>query len=236
MQIKNGKPKINEMNIKNIWNDPVWSKVISSIILLMMASGYALIKSYLDNVSFIDVIQTFGGVQIKLWLIVLIVVILLVGYGIYSKFFDNRHFRYDSHTYNNDKELYDNFTKDLPPDGSIYFLRTNNFAGFSFHLSSLDELKHFYYKYSNDPRIEFFHPELEQMRKQLMADIDKFDDLICINTFPGVRDDLQIVPPEWEEENPKRFWAVVDSIHAAAKQVCTDYDEFVKLGRRLIRL
>ena len=224
------------MIIKKIWNDPVWSKVSSSIILLMMASGYALIRSYLDKVDFIDVIMTFGNVPIRLWLIALILVIISVGYGLYSKSFYAKPFRYDSHTYNNDKELYDNLTKDLTPDGSIYFLRTNNFAGFPFHLSSLNELEHFYHKYSNDPRIEFFHPEIEQGRKNLMSSIDHFGNLICTYTFHGCRDYLQTVQPEWEEEKPDHFWKVVNDIHAAANQVCIDYDELVKLGRRLIKL
>lgn len=224
------------MYIKRVWNDPVWSKVISSIILLILTSVCAIIKSYVDNTGIVDVVLSVGWKQIKLWHIVLVVVICLIGYGLYSKHKRSKQFRYDQHSYNSDKELYDSILKDLTPNGSIYFLRTNNFAGFSFHLSSLDELEDFYQKYSNDPRFEFFHPEIEQKRKTLMADIGHFEDVICINTFPGNRDDLQTVPPEWEEKDPRRFREVVNSIHAAAQQVCIDYDDFVKFGKREIKI
>ena len=224
------------MDLKRVWNDPVWSKVISSIILLILASVYAIIKSHVDNLGLFDVVVSVGREQIKLWYIVLVVVIGLIGYGLFSKRKRSQQFRYDQHSYNSDKELYDSILRDLTPNGSIHFLRTNNFAGFSFHLSSLDELEDFYHKYSNDPRFEFFHPEVEQRRKSLMTDIGLFEDIICINTFPGNRDDLQTVPPEWEEKDPKHFRTVVNSINAAAQQVCNDYDDFVRFGKREIKL
>ena len=227
---------ISIMGIKRVWNDPVWSKVISSIIILILTSVCAIVKSYVDNTGIIDVVLSVGWKQIKLWHIVLVVVICLIGYGLYSKHKLSKQFRYDQHSYNSDKELYDSILKDLTPNGSIYFLRTNNFAGFSFHLSSLDELEDFYHKYSSDPRFEFFHPDIEKKLRTLLSDIDHFEDVICVNTFPGNRDDLQFVPPEWEEKDPKHFWKVVNSIHAAAQQVCIDYDDFVKFGKREIKI
>lgn len=224
------------MGIKRVWNDPVWSKVISSIIILILTSVCAFFKSYVDNTGIIDVVLSVGWKQIKFWHIVLVVVICLIGYGLYSKLKLSKQFRYNRYSYNSDKELYDSILKDLTPNGSIYFLRTNNFAGFSFHLSSLDELEDFYHKYFNDPRFEFFHPEIEQKWKKLMETIDHFMDIICVNTFPGNKDDLQTVPPEWEEKDPKHFMDVVNSIHAAAQQVCNDYDDFLKFGKREIKM
>ena len=222
--------------IKKIWNDPVWSKVISVAIVAIITSIYAVIRSYIDNLSIGQIVKSLFMTHVQLWIIVLIIFIGLILYGIYVKYRKQKKFVYDQHAYENDKELYNSFLMDLTPNGSIYFLRTNNFAGFSFHLSSLGELENFYHKYSDDPRIEFFHPEIEQIRKKMMADIDSFEDLICVYTFPGSRDDLQTVPPEWEENNPNHFWDVVNKIHAAARQVCEDYDNFVKTGKRLIKM
>lgn len=227
----------NFINIfRKVWNDPVWSKVISGIILLILPSVYAFIKSCIDDVSFYDTLTDLMCTDVRLWIILLILIALCIGSWTFAQYRRSKVFVYDNHSYENDKNLYENHLKDLSPDGSIYFLRTNNFAGFSFHLSDLDELKKFSSKYTDDPRIEFFHPDLERLRQKLMTDIDQFEDLICVNTFPGSRDDLQTVPPEWEEENPNRFWEVVNAIHTAARQVCADYDEFVKLGKRVIRM
>ena len=144
-------------------------------------------------------------------------------------------FRYDKQSFENDKAIYDTIIKELSYDGIIHFLRTNNFAGFSFRLSSLDELDDFYGTYKDDPGFEFLNPKLEKLRQQLMKDIDEFECLIAGNTFPGTRDGLQTVPPEWEHNNAGRFWEVVNQIHATAKRICEGYDTIVKKGKRLIR-
>lgn len=224
------------LNIKKIWNDPVGSGVISSVIVIVLTSGYTAIKAYVDNVSFTEVMLNIMGVQVQLWIIALMVIGCIMVCVVFIKWKGISKFRYDKHSYNCDKEWYDSLLNDLKPSGSISFLRNNNFAGFSFNLSSLDELERFYQKYSNNPQIEFFHPEVEILRIKLMSDINHFKNLICLNTFPVGINDLQTVPPEWEENDPLRFRNVVHSIHEAADRICTDYDEFVKLGRKIIKL
>ena len=114
-------------------------------------------------------------------------------------------------------------------------MRTNNFAGFAFNLSSLDELDDFYHTHINDPSFEFLNPKLEEMRVNLMKEIDAFEGLIAENTFPGGRSGLQTVPPEWETKCPQRFWNVVNQIHCTAKSICADYDMIVKYGKRVIK-
>ncbi len=69
-----------------------------------------------------------------------------------------------------------------------------------------------------------------------MKDIDEFEELIAVNTFPGSREDLQTVPPEWETKFPERFREVVNKIHNAARNICSDYDMIVKTGKREIKL
>lgn len=69
-----------------------------------------------------------------------------------------------------------------------------------------------------------------------MGDIDEFEGLIAVNTFSGTRVDLQTVPPEWETKCPERFWEVVNKIHSAARNICSDYDTIVKTGKRVIKL
>lgn len=232
----NNNPDLLKMNIKKVWNDPVGSKVISSFVIFLISAVYSAIRSYVDNIGFVDISLNIFGLYVRLWIVVVVLILCLLLIGLFAKMTKFKQFHYDRHSYDCDKMLYDSFMNDLTPHGSIDFLRTNNFAGFSFHLSSLKELDDFYHKYTNDPRIEFFHPELERIRLKMMTDIDHFKDLICINTFPGVSDDLQTIPPEWEEENPKHFREVVNEIHNAANQVCADYDEFVKVGRKMIKL
>ena len=221
------------MNIlKKLWNDPVGASVIGSIIFLVLASICAAIIRCYGGGNYIETLWRIANYDVKFWIVILIVIAYFILKGIVTKYAS---FRYDSHSYENDKKIYDTILKSLSNNGIIYFLRTNNFAGFSFRLSSLEELDNFYHSYIDDPNFEFLNPKLEEMRKKLMGDIDEFEGLIAENTFPGTREDLQTVPPEWESKCPNHFWDVVNKIHNSAKNICSDYDMIVKYGKREIK-
>ncbi len=57
---------------------------------------------------------------------------------------------------------------------------------------------------------------------------------MAVNTFP-TNNGRQTVPPEWEIEQPERFWEVVNEIHANKHRICTKYDELIRTGRRLLK-
>lgn len=131
-----------------------------------------------------------------------------------------------------DRTTYLRIKRLLPPKGGVAFVRQNNFAGFSFPLSALKDLQEYYYDNADDPSFEFLDPILESLRVELFSSTDRFLDLIGTNTFPTHLSGRNTVPPEWEEENPDRFWKVVNDLHRTAKSFCAAYDELVKQGRR----
>ena len=219
--------------LKKVWHDPVGASLIASVIVILLTPLCAAIWAWLGEDSFWSTLIKIANVDVKLWVVFVLALVYSIIRGLVAKY---GVFRYDGHSYENDKKIYDTIIKDLSNDGIIYFLRTNNFAGFSFRLSSLDELYDFYHSYNDDPNFEFLHPKLEEMRKKLMGDIDEFTGLIAVNTFSGLGEDIQTVPPEWETQCPERFWDVVNKIHNAAKNICSDYDMIVKTGKRVIKL
>ena len=108
---------------KKVWKDPVWSKVISALIVALFASGYASVKAYITNAGLWDTVKSIFVSYIPLWCIVLAFFAILILYGIIVKYRKWRTFKYDNHSYENDKRLYDMVMKDLTPHGSITFLR-----------------------------------------------------------------------------------------------------------------
>ena len=218
--------------LKKLWNDPVGASLIASVIIILLTPLCTAIWSWLGEDSFLGTLKMIVNIDVKLWVVIVIALVYFIIRGLVAKYGS---FRYDSHSYANDKAVYDTILKELSFNGIIQFLRTNNFAGSSFRLSSLDELDDFYHTYPNDPTFEFLNPKLEGMRVKLMNDIDEFEGLIAVNTFPGSREGLQTVPPEWETNDPERFWDVVNKIHNTAKSICADYDMIVKYGKRVIR-
>jgi len=130
-----------------------------------------------------------------------------------------------------DKQVYLTLVSILPWNGTIKFLRENNFAGWSFERKVLRELDEFLYR-CNDPSFEFIDPDLESSRVKLVDKINKCLGLIATNTFPTNNPGYNSVPDDWEITNPKHFEQVVKDIHNANDEVCTCYDELIRMATR----
>lgn len=136
---------------------------------------------------------------------------------------------------NLDVALFQEIRRVLTEAGVIGFLRSNNFAGFSFKLERLEPLIEIDAR-RNDPAFEFLDPELEPLRARLSQNIHEFEKMIATNTFPTARDGTNTVPPEWEREAPDRFAEVVAALHDGARDVCAAYDDLVRIGRRKLNV
>ncbi|MFS1859859.1 hypothetical protein BCU54_001905 [Vibrio lentus] len=132
-----------------------------------------------------------------------------------------------------DVELFEKFLATLPSRGSISFIDEQNMAGFSWPHNKLDELNNFYY-YWNDAEHEFIDNELEQMRGQLHSLVGEYLGQIATNTFPARNPDRQTVPPEWEYEDPERFFNVVNKLHDTAGEIVNIHQELVRMARKKI--
>ena len=86
----------------------------------------------------------------------------------YAKVANSPAARYDAQHLKTDRRTYGVLTALLPWKGSISFIRTNNFAGFSFELDRLDDLFDFEDR-CTDPGFEFIDADLEALRAELNA-------------------------------------------------------------------
>lgn len=142
---------------------------------------------------------------------------------------------FSSSTVEADKLIYEKLQEVLPWNGSLSFISTNNFAGFSFHLDSLSQLNNFQYLCEN-PGFEFLDSDLESLKAALLNNINHFQRLIGSNTFPTSNIGRNTVPPEWEEQNYEHFNKVVSEIHSSASMVCETYQNLVRLCTRKLGL
>lgn len=130
-----------------------------------------------------------------------------------------------------DRELFDQLTALLRSDGVIGFLDQNNMAGFSFPKAKFDPLWEFFYDW-NRPEREFLLPELETIRKALWERADAYTTLLAMETFPAHLPDRATVPPDWEYEQPDRFWRVVNAFHQLAGEIVALHAELVRTGKK----
>ncbi|CRI57142.1 hypothetical protein [Pseudomonas sp. CCOS 191] len=129
-----------------------------------------------------------------------------------------------------DTALFERFRTELPSKGSISFIDEQNMAGFSWRLSQLDQLRHFYYEW-DDVEHEFIDPQMETMRTQLHELIGDYLDQISTYTYPTHIPDRQTVPPEWEIEKPEQFISVVKRLHETAEKIVELHGELFRQGR-----
>jgi hypothetical protein len=130
-----------------------------------------------------------------------------------------------------DKKTLREFLEIVPSNGSIKFLRTRNFAGFSFDWNCLRDIEVFVHE-REGPDHEFLDLELERARQKFRMSCQTLLIVLAKYTIPTSKEDRQTVPPEWELDAPERFHRVVDEIHTATDAVCNTYDCLVRLARK----
>ncbi|WP_342151260.1 hypothetical protein [Methylorubrum sp. SB2] len=129
-----------------------------------------------------------------------------------------------------DRARYNELTALLRSDGVIGFLDRNNMAGFSFLEAKFEPLRQFCYEW-NQPEREFLLPELEEIRRALWDKVNSYTDLLATETFPTRHPDRHTVPPEWEHEQPERFWRVVKKFHELAGEIVTLHRDLIRTGK-----
>jgi hypothetical protein len=221
--------------LKQYWADSVWSKVIAVGIVGLISSIWIEVNSVICNISFLMYVQNilYSSIQVKNILIGLLV-IMVIWYGINMARKKKKIVEVYSEEHKQlDKELFSKIiTEILPVSGFISFIRTNNFEG-AFRTEYIKDLDSFY-QYIEEPDFEFIDRDLNIYLEQLKVEISKFQNTIGLNTSPinNPNMDANSVPPEWEVEQPEKFWKVVNEIHKTAREICKNYDGLIKLGKR----
>lgn len=229
--------------ITTIWKDPVLSKIISAAIIGVVALVYNAIIAYSKNIDFYTVVTSFIKTDVKLWVILILLLFYLIVLIIRKKIKKNKEvvienkeveFEYDDRTLKLDIDLFNKIRYELLTHGNIQWLRTNNFAGFSFKddlLTPFDLIE----IESSKADFEFLNPKLETLRKDLINDIIELNSLLLKNIFREGKTRLS-VPSEWETEQPERFWTAVEEIHLRTQSIGKKYDELIKASRRILKV
>jgi hypothetical protein len=134
-----------------------------------------------------------------------------------------------------DKQVYKVLIKVLPWEGSINFIRTNNFAGFSFKIDELKDLYKFEYICKN-PSFEFIDPDLEVLRVNLLKLIDDFTYVISTQTFPIPKSDRNGIPKEWELDQPEHFHKIVNELNSLEDRIIDTYSSLMRTSTRKLGL
>jgi len=210
--------------VKKIWNDPVGSAVIASIIYSVLTSICAWIKSLFFNgktfsANLRETIEfpVFWGIGI-----------LLLAILAFKYFKIKRGFKYDEVSYKQDKELVEQIvTKDLPQSLINDCFRIYDF-GEPFFMDKLKPLMNFEWTKRNS-QYEFNNPILEKIKDNLLSSITSFKDYILANTTENEYGRLIISDVIRRDDN--RFLTYKKKIHRLADDICKYYDELMRTMR-----
>jgi hypothetical protein len=97
-----------------------------------------------------------------------------------------------------DRQTFRHLRDLLPSDPTIVFLRTNNFAGFSFKLALIEPIYDFEH-WASLPENEFLDADLEALRSHLYHSARAFTLELAGNTFSIGDGSRASVPEDWEE-------------------------------------
>lgn len=238
------------------WKDPVWSKVISAGLIAILIFIYNYCESLIKKESFKQTLKTFLDKEFKIWQFAIITFLFVLIIFIYKKYkpkkieeknsfedFDLNSLnfvreteeQYDEESKNADKKLFNDIrTNILPSNNGIYWIRNQNFRGFSFNPKNMRDFDEFE-EFCRNPNNTFLNNDLEELKNKLNIKISKFTELIGLNTW-STDNGLQTVPPEWEIEQPERFIETVNKIHSVTFEIVDLYDEFIKTGKKILKI
>jgi len=133
-----------------------------------------------------------------------------------------------------DLKLLNRIREILPSNGSIGFLRDNNFAGFGFRWSSMDQLHEFIIE-SKKPEFRFIDNELQDLLEHLIKNISEFLRKLSANSFTSnAHTETSSIPSDMEIENPNQFWEIVNYLNERQTESWKYYDLLVSKGRRAL--
>ena len=135
--------------LKNIWKDPVWSKVISAGFLWLLAIGYAYVKSITDSISIKQAVSQLSEPRISVLQILLGITIILFLYFVIREIAKPIESKGKNSIYNDRQTILRRLNKvEYPNDGVLF--RWQVFFDFSGN-PFIDELDAYCTKHGSIP-------------------------------------------------------------------------------------
>lgn len=135
-----------------------------------------------------------------------------------------------------DRKLFLKFKKMLlVTGGSIQFMRNHSY-GTSWLMKAHDDLKA-YSRECQNPDFEFIDLDLETRRCEFTRSVERFLDVLLRVSFPTYRwianySEEIAVFPEVKYSKPEKYCEALNDIEESASDVCSAYDDLIRLGRR----
>lgn len=227
--------------ILKYWKDPVWSKIISVLLISIITLIYNYIISLIKRTNFLTELYNFLFIKIDLWLVIILFLIIYLTYYFTRKLFLDKKekFRYDDELLGLDRNLFEKIRMEYIDDDAIKLLANQSCSSRPFDCKEID----FAGKISDanlNPNFSFINPSLEELKQELVSSLEEFDYYVGSNTFSingsGYRDDNILwlkIPSEWNIDKQIEVREEIKRLEKNAYEKCT---QFIHLGRNTLKV
>src|SRR5690606_28538093 len=131
-----------------------------------------------------------------------------------------------------DRNLFNRIRNELFTSETFYNLKEHIFSSHSFDGEKIN-FAYLITVEGKNPEFEFFHPELENAKKEWVKSIHEFESSTLGNLFSAVPIGYIGIPREWDYE---RFHKAVHTISVEEKNVCEKFETLIRKGRRILKV
>ena len=203
---------------KKIWLDPVFSKVISGIILLFI--GYLLKSTFFETEGVLSSLCFIATLKIDLWIIAVILLLSLI----IGKITKNRIGISDKKSLERDKEIYVEFKKVLSYGFINGVLKKINFSDL-YNMQEISSLR-LIWDINNGASFSFSHKKLDLLKEKLYNSAESFLTILEKYSSPVALKSMYNV----SESNI----TYIEELTKHRNELCKNYSDFVKLADRIL--
>lgn len=209
-------------NVKKVWTDPVFSKMIATGLTTLVIS-----IAIFFHQEFIYLLM----LDIKVWHTLSLVLGLLIPYLIVFVVT----FRYNEKTRNLDTQLFERIRKELLTQEALMEPRNNGFSGNPFENTQIHFIAIFLEE-SQKSDFTFFNPKLEKKKERIVVALKKLKTKLGSYIFGAGNGGWLSIPREWEYDDPERYDKAIKEISDCENALVDSYDDFIKTAKRILKV
>ena len=213
-----------------IWKDPVFSKIISGIMIALLTLLYNLICAKIEKSSFEAEFTNFWNYKVELWKTFILLCVF-----IFMFYLNGIKFKYDEETLRIDRDFFNKFRNEYLTTEAMLAAKTNTFSSNPFeakHLHAiigiLDENK--------KADFEFINPHLNTLKNELINEIENFYSVTSRFIFGTHNSGWLSIPTEWEYTQPSRLEEAQRLISKQENILTVRYEKLITKGRRILKV
>ena len=218
-------------SLKKVWNDPVGSGLIVSLIIAILSIPFNWVVSLFKGITFKEAMELFIHTKVELWAVFLSIFTFWTVVGYIKKIF-----WYGSETLEQDRILYKKIKDNILTENLMMYPKGSVFSSQAFKggiIERITEIIDENYK----PSFRFHNPRIEKRKQKLVREVSNLYETTS-NIICDMDDnfDLFHVPRDGIYKDPLVRKKAQDKIANVERKLSEAYDDFIIYSKRKLKI